>query len=463
MKFPNTSDIFLLTSVVCILAGPPNLAAQVGPTQPNIVLIFVDDMGYGDPGCYGGQLVPTPNIDALAASGLRFTQGYSISPVCGPSRVGLLSGLQPSRMGVYWNPDMGAVRMPEGHPTLPEALRSAGYTTGLVGKWNLNNPSWNPMPARNYFDYCNAVMVWEGDYWPDEQGRYKGVDDSNYGSSKQSGLWGPKRAGDEYLTDRLSRHACEFIAEQKDNPFFLMLAYNAPHSPLHGKRAHLNQLKHIQSEALKLYASMVIAVDEGVGRVLKTLKAKGLREKTLLLFISDNGPALTRFKGMPPSWPRGELLGSTAGLRGNKGTFYEGGIRVPFILNWPAVLREPRVNHSPITTLDLYPTLCAVAGTKPRPHTQLDGLDLSPLILKQAHIPDRRLLWFSGDSGAVRDGNWKFYFSPKDGASLFKLDQDPGETNDRSAEAPEIAAQLATYIEAWREQIPPPVTPRKPR
>lgn len=439
------------------------LEARAEPTKPNIILIFVDDMGYGDPGCYGGSLVPTPHIDALAATGLRFTQGYSISPVCGPSRVGLLSGLQPSRLGVYWNPDMGAVRMPESHPILPEALRTAGYITGLVGKWNLNNPSWDPMPAHNYFDHSYAVMVWEGDYWPDEQGRYKGVDDRNYGSSKQSGLWGPNRAGDEYLTDRLSRHACEFIAEQKDNPFFLMLAYNAPHSPLHGKRAHRNQLEHIQSEALKLYASMVLSVDEGVGRVLETLESGGIRENTLVLFISDNGPALTHFKGMPPSWPRGELLGSTAGLRGNKGTFYEGGIRVPFILNWPAVMTEPRVNHSPITTLDLYPTLCAIAGTKPRSHTQLDGLDLSPLILKQAHLTDRRLLWFSGDSGAVRDGNWKFYFSPKDGASLFNLDQDPGETNDRSAEAPEIATQLATYIEAWREQIPPPVTPREPR
>ena len=209
---------------------------------------------------------------------------------------------------------------------------------------------------------------------------------------------------------------------------------------------------------------MILAIDEGVGRILETLNNKGLRETTLILFISDNGPALTRFKGMPPSWPRGELLGSTAGLRGNKGTFYEGGIRVPFILNWPAAIKGPIINSTPITTLDLYPTLCALADTQTRPQTQLDGFDLSPLILGEAvDWAPRKLLWFSGDSGAVRNGDWKLCFSPKDGTLLFNLDKDPYEAKDRSAEAPEIAVQLATYIEAWREQIPPPVTPRKPR
>jgi arylsulfatase A-like enzyme len=163
-----------LWSTLTLLCLSADSYANTSATKPNIVLIFVDDMGYGDPGCYGGSLVPTPKIDSLTEPGIRFTQGYSISPVCGPSRVGLLSGMQPSRIGVYWNPDMGAVKMPKGHQVLPQALKTAGYSTGLVGKWNLNNPGWDPMPAGDYFDQTYDVMVWEGDYWPNENGAYKG-------------------------------------------------------------------------------------------------------------------------------------------------------------------------------------------------------------------------------------------------------------------------------------------------
>ena len=179
----------MLKSISCCSAAlilalaSVSLAVPVESVRPNIILIFVDDMGYGDPGCYGGALVKTPNIDALADGGIRFTQGYSISPVCGPSRVGLLTGMQPSRIGVYWNPDMGAVRLPQGHALLPEALKAAGYRTGIVGKWNLSNPSWDPMPVLRYFDQAYDTMVWEGDYWPDASGNYHGGEDGKYGSS----------------------------------------------------------------------------------------------------------------------------------------------------------------------------------------------------------------------------------------------------------------------------------------
>ncbi len=431
-------------------------------SSPNIVLIFVDDMGYGDPGCYGGEVISTPNIDALAEAGLRFTEGYTISPVCGPSRVGLLTGMQPSRIGVYWNPDMGAVRLPEGHSLFPEVLRAAGYTTGLVGKWNLNNPKWDPMPADRVFDKTYDVMVWEGDYWPDRQGIYRGVADGNFGSSKINGTWGPEKDGDEYLTNRLTRHACEFIAEQSEQPFFLYLAYNAPHSPLQGWKEHLPKLQGIQGEAQKLYASMVMAVDEGVGKVIEELERMKLRENTLIVFASDNGPAVTNFKGLPDAWPRDEMLGSTGGLKGKKGTFFEGGIRVPLIFHWPARFTEPAVFDTAVTTLDLFPTFCAVAGAKVSQETHLDGLNLMPFLYpNSADFPERELFWFSGPSGAVRQGDWKLVFEKKSVVGLYNLAEDPAEAYDLAEKNPEIADRLFARVRDWRRQVPPPVTPRK--
>ena len=438
------------------------LNAHSSGLRPNIILICVDDMGYGDLSCYGGGHVETPNIDSLAESGIRFTEGYTVSPVCGPSRVGLLTGMQPSRIGVYWNSDMGAVRVPRGHQTLSELMKSAGYTTALVGKWNLNNPAWNPMPAKRYFDYVYDEMVWEGDYWPNKNGAYHGVEDGKYGSSKTNNIWGPLEEGDEYLTDRLSRHACEFVSAQtKQNPFFLYLSYNAPHSPLQGKSEHLSELSHIDSEPLRLYASMILAIDEGVGDLLSTLEGNMLRENTVILFVSDNGPARTTFKGMPEHWPRGEMLGSTAGLRGYKGTFYEGGLRVPFIFSWPHKIDTAITSNYPVTTLDITPTLSTLAGASLDHQRAVDGLDLSLLFSKMPEFMEpRTLLWFAGTSGAVRAGDWKLVHNRKGEHELFNLRTDPMEQEDLSTSNSDKFEQMSNFYSDWAQQVPPPVTPR---
>lgn len=450
--------VYLTISLFFVLL----LCAHSSEPRPNIILIYVDDMGYGDLSCYGGALVETPNIDSLTESGIRFTEGYTISPVCGPSRVGLLTGMQPSRIGVYWNPDMGAVRVPSGHQTLSELMKSAGYCTALVGKWNLNNPAWNPMPAKRYFDYVYDEMVWEGDYWPNNNGAYHGVEDGKYGSSKTNDIWGPLKEGDEYLTDRLSRHACEFVSAQtKQKPFFLYLSYNAPHSPLQGKSEHLSKLSHVNSEPLRLYASMLLAIDEGVGDLLDTLEVNAILEDTVILFVSDNGPARTTFKGMPEHWPRGEMLGSTAGLRGYKGTFYEGGVRVPYILSWPQKIATAITSNYPVTTLDIIPTLSSLAGASLDQQQAVDGIDLSPLISK---VPDfmepRTLLWFAGTSGAVRNGDWKLVYSRQGESELFNLRTDRMEQVDRSISNSEKYEQMSQFYFDWAQQVPPPVTPR---
>ena len=438
------------------------LNAHSSGLRPNIILICVDDMGYGDLSCYGGGHVETPNVDSLAESGIRFTEGYTVSPVCGPSRVGLLTGMQPSRIGVYWNSDMGAVRVPRGHQTLSELMKSAGYTTALVGKWNLNNPAWNPMPAKRYFDYVYDEMVWEGDYWPNKNGAYHGVEDGKYGSSKTNNIWGPLEEGDEYLTDRLSRHACEFVSAQtKQNPFFLYLSYNAPHSPLQGKSEHLSELSHIDSEPLRLYASMILAIDEGVGDLLSTLEGNMLRENTVILFVSDNGPARTTFKGMPEHWPRGEMLGSTAGLRGYKGTFYEGGLRVPFIFSWPHKIDTAITSNYPVTTLDITPTLSKLAGASLDHQRAVDGLDLSLLFSKMPEFMEpRTLLWFAGTSGAVRAGDWKLVHNRKGEHELFNLRTDPMEQEDLSTSNSDKFEQMSNFYSDWAQQVPSPVTPR---
>ena len=442
-----------------------NLFAENENALPNIVLIFVDDMAYGDASCYGGELIETKHIDRLANEGIRCTQAYSISPVCGPSRVGLMSGTYPGRFGIYWNPDMGAVQIPEDRPILPVHLKQAGYTTGLVGKWNLSNPAWDPMPPKQYFDFTANTMVWEGDYWPDATGHYHGVNDDKYGSTKTNNIWGPLSEGQTYLTDLLSQSACNFINENSETPFFLYLSYNAPHSPLQGKEAHKASLEHIESKALKLYASLLLSVDEGVGQVLDTLEANGIRENTMIIFLSDNGPARTNFKGLPKAWPRDQMLGSTLGLRGHKGNYFEGGIRVPFIVSWLQEIPAGKSSHDPISSLDIYPSLSALAGLNlPESHS-FEGIDLMPVLKGTANSKDRAPMFWAGgrigkNTGAIRDGDWKLIVNNKGEDLLFNIGKDPQESNDLKTKHRKRYRSLKSLFRETLATLPEPKTDR---
>lgn len=432
---------------------------------PNIVLIFVDDMAYADASCYGGDLIETPNIDKLADEGIKFDTAYSISPVCGPSRVGLLTGTYPGRSGVYWNPDMGGVQLSDDRPILPIHLKKAGYKTAIVGKWNLDNPSWNPMPVEKYFDYTANTMVWEGDYWPDASGHYHGVNDDKYGSTKTNNIWGPTSKGDIYLTDLLTQSACDFIDENSDAPFFLYLSYNAPHSPLQGKLSHKKRLSHIKSEALKLYASMLLAVDEGVGKVLDTLYKKGVKKDTVIIFLSDNGPAKTNFKGLPKEWPRGEILGSTNGLRGYKGEYFEGGIRVPFIVSWPGNINLGETSNTPISSLDIYPTLSAIAGIDLPNSEPFEGVNLLPLLMdKNSEIYRDHFFWAGGrigkNTGAILKDGWKLIINHKGKDFLFNLENDPNERINLITNYPNRSNALRSIFNNTLDEMPEPLTDR---
>ncbi len=467
--------MFLLSSFLCFLYLSTQVVASslskndpisyAKETKPNIILIFVDDMAYGDASCYGGNLIETKNIDRLADEGIKFNIAYSISPVCGPSRVGLLTGTYPGRYGVYWNPDMGGVKLPNERPILPVHLKKAGYKTAIVGKWNLDNPSWNPMPVETYFDHTANTMVWEGDYWPDESGQYHGVNDDKYGSTKTNNVWGPVSDGDIYLTDLLTQSACDYIEKNSDTPFFLYLSYNAPHSPLQGKLSHKKELRHIKSEALKLYASMLLAVDEGVGQVLDTLDKKGIKKDTVVIFLSDNGPAKTNFKGLPKEWPREELLGSTNGLRGHKGEYFEGGIRVPFIVSWPSNINLSETSNTPISSLDIYPTLSAIARIDLPNSEPFEGVNLLPLLMdKESKISRDHFFWAGGiigkNTGAVLKDGWKLLINHKGNDFLFNLENDPYERINLIANYPNRVSSLKSVFYNTLETMPEPLTDR---
>ena len=433
-----------------------NLCAAAKVDKPNIILIFVDDMGYGDPGCYGGKEIPTPNIDRLADGGVRCTDGYVTAPVCGPSRLGLLTGAYQQRFGCYWNNDLWpkyGLKLPPNHLLMPQALKTGGYVTGHVGKWNITEE------AKPYVDEAYDVMCWKGAYFPDEQGNYLGVNGPGFSTEKHG--WGPERPGDEYLTDRLTRDAIGFVERHAQEPFFLYLAYNAPHTPLEAKRSYQQQFRQLKDEPNRLYAAMVASLDEDVGKLLDRLGELGIERNTLIAFVSDNGPAKgwTKLSAWRKEWPKETLLGSAGPLAGHKAQLQEGGIREPFILYWPGHLEAGSVYRRPVSTLDLYPTFCAAAGVKVPQATRLDGVNLLPYLRGEtAGDPHQMLMWKTHNAGSLREGDWKFVLEPWGKKRLINLADDLAETRDVAAKNPEKFKQLEQAWLEWSKSFPPPVS-----
>ena len=442
---------WMLTLSAIILVPVAALRAADTSAKPDIVLIFADDFGYGDSGCYGSTLVPTPAIDSIARNGMRCTDGYVTAPVCAPSRCGIMTGSYNQRFGMQWNEDRRLYKLGE-HQLLPQALRAAGYVTGHIGKWNI------PVDARECFDEVHDLIDWEADYFPDANGHYHGVDsETEFASSKVQGVWGPERPGEEYLTDRIGRHAVEFIEKHKrgDKPFFLYLAFNAVHTPLHAKKECAARFGNLPVP-LNFYAPMVASMDENIGRVLAALP-----DDALVVFTSDNGPAKMPVRNWPDGWPVDVLAGSAGPLNGHKAQFLEGGIREPFLLRWPAKLRPGSVYHQPVSTMDIYATLCAAADAPIPSGTKLDGVNLLPFLTGEENgAPHDILFWKNGENGAVREGDWKLLVSqwrPK--LQLFNLADDIGEKRDLADDKPELAERLHKAWLDWSAKLPPRANP----
>lgn len=436
-----------LTASLSAADPPPG-----GGRRPNIVIIVADDLGYADIGVQGNKDVPTPNIDSLAHSGVRFTSGYVSGPYCSPTRAGLLTGRYQTRFGHEFNPGGGTNNVNFGlslkEVTIADRLIQAGYKTGLVGKWHLGNePKFNPLNRgfQEYFGFLGGAHSYTN---LSPQG----------GNPIQRGFEAVVEK--EYLTDAFTREALAFIDRHKQEPFFLLLTYNAVHSPLDIHPKYFERFSSISDPKRRQFATLLAALDDGVGAVREKLRSSGLEEDTLVVFFSDNG---------------GPTPGNTsrnAPLRGYKATTWEGGIRVPFIISWKGNLPAGKVEDRPIIQLDLHPTALAAAGVEAKPEWKLDGVNLLPYLTgAKSERPHETLYWRFGQQIALRKGDWKLVkgaslgerrglvrdgTASTEGAELYNLAKDIGEQTNLADKEPEKAKELAAAWNAWNAELSEP-------
>ena len=458
-----------LIALITLICG----CAQALETRPNIVFFLADDLGQRDLGCYGSTFYETPNLDRMAREGAQFTDAYAACPVCSPSRASILTGQWPQRIGItdyigapltpqQWKrntqllPAPYTDRLALNAPTLAKAMKAAGYATFFAGKWHLGPEGW----------------------WPENQGfdiNMGGVDRGGpYGGNKYFSPYDNPRLPDgpagEHLPDRLASEAVKFIEANQARSFLAYFSFYSVHTPLMAredlrkkyeeKRARLGlgakwgreeprDVRLVQEHAV--YAGMVEAMDLAVGKVLAKLDELGLRENTLVIFTSDNG-GLSTSEGSPTS---------NLPLRGGKGWMYEGGIREPMLVRWPAVVPPGSVVATPVSSPDFFPTLLEAAGAQPQPGQVLDGASLLP-VLKGGTLPERALFWHyphygyqgGAPAAAIRRGDWKLIEWQEDGrAELFNVAHDLGEQTDLAAKEPQRVTRLRDELHAWQKEV----------
>ncbi len=436
---------FLLAPLAVIHAADAPRA-----TRPNILLIFVDDLGYGDIGVHGGKAVPTPHIDKLAASGVRCTNGYVSAPYCSPSRAGLLTGRYQTRFGHEFNPHVGAedkLGLPLDQRTIADLLRAAGYATGLVGKWHLGFSKDHHPQSRGFDDFF-GFLVGAHNFTLRKEAEPK------FASSMSQNLIYRGRQlhkQDGFATDVFTDEAIGFMKRHKDQPWFLYLAYNAVHTPLEiDPNLQARLPADVKDQARRGYLGLLLGLDDAVGRIMAHLKDSGADRNTLVFFISDNGGS-----GLAPFFAYN--TGINRPLRGDKGQTLEGGIRVPFFVAWPGKLPAGKTYDLPVISLDVVPTACSLAGVK-TPATA-DGVNLLPFLRReQEAAPHEALYWRFGPQKAIRKGNWTlvdwrdFQAKASSGWQLFDLSQDIGQQNNVAARHPDVVAALSQAWERWNAQ-----------
>jgi arylsulfatase A-like enzyme len=421
-------------------------AALAAPAQtqrkPNFILLFADDMGYGDLSCYGHPTIRTPNLDRLAAEGIRFTSGYAAASVCTPSRVGLLTGRYAKRAGLPNNlgPDSTG-GLPLSEITLAQHLKQAGYRTGVIGKWHVGHRPAEYLPTSRGFDHYFGLL-YSNDMIPP------------WVQTKQPlQLWRNQDAvemvGDQsQLTERSAAEAIDFIRRAGTDPFFLYMPFSMPHLPVSAPAARRGKSRG------GLYGDTIETLDHGVGQILSELKARGLDNNTLVCFASDNGP----WHDLPGRMLAGGVepwdTGSKSLLRGAKGTTWEGGHRVPFLARWPGRIPGGQVSLDMAATLDYFPTLSAAAGL-PLPAGRIyDGHNLLPHLEGKAPSPRQEYLYYLGPKlEGVRQGPWKYRQVGEAEGELFHLERDPSEMYNVRAREPQVAARLASRMAEARANI----------
>ncbi len=447
---------FCLAACVIIFQFPGVGTAQEQPKRPpNVIIVFADDMGYGDLGCFGSKKIKTPNLDKMANEGVRLTSFYVAQAICSASRAALLTGMYPNRAGIVGALGPNAKNgLDKKHVTIAQMLKALGYRASIIGKWHLGHlPEFLPT-ERGFDEYYG--LPYSNDMWP------------NHPTDKFPDL--PliegvkviaKNPDQAKLTTEYTERALQFIHKNKDRPFFLYLAHSMPHVPL------------FVSERFKgkseqgTYGDVIMEIDWSVGQLLQTLKELGIDNETIIIFTSDNGPWLSY----------GNHSGSAGVLREGKGTVWEGGVREPFIARWPGRIPAHKTQDEPAMTIDILPTLARLTGA-PLPAGKLDGKDISPLLFAEAGAKSPHEAYFFYYDNAllgVRTGPWKLYFphtyrtlegsqagndgkpgaykQAKVGLELYNLESDLGERTDVAARNPEVVRRLQALADAMRADL----------
>lgn len=438
MKFKTTLLLLLLNLfLVEISVGQKN-------KKPNIILILADDLGFADLGLQGSLQISTPNIDALAAEGVNFTQAYVSSPVCSPSRAGLLTGRNQVTFGydnnlaennLGFDPEFAG--LPIGEKTIADRLKDAGYVSGLIGKWHLGSKD-QFHPLNRGFDEFWGYLGGGHDYFTSkEEGKgYLAPLISNYKTPQAIA----------YLTDDKGDECVDFIKRHRDQAFFLYASFNAPHSPMQATIEDLALFSHIADVKRRTYLAMVHRLDVNIGKISQALKEEGLEENTLIVFLSDNGG------------PVDQNSSNNAPLNGQKGILLEGGIRVPFIMKWKGGIPEGISFTNPVIALDLMPTFLDLAGMEPKDSDRFDGVSLMPYLtgVKEGK-PHESLTWRFTISAGIIEDNWKLIRLPDRLPLLFDLKTDISEQHNVALEHVELTQRLLKKLGDWDLSLPHPV------
>lgn len=443
LRLSALSRLFLALVTLNLLALP--LAAaddKPAAKKPNVIIFYADDEGWGETGMQGNKEIPTPNIDSLAANGTRFTQGYVAATYCSPSRAGLMTGRYPTRFGHEFNAITRENGLSLKETTVANRLKDLGYATIAIGKWHLgDNPEFHP--TKRGFDQFYGTLANTPFFHPTKfidsrkSPEVVAIEDKNF-----------------YTTDAYAQRAVEWLEEQKNGPWFLYLPFNAQHAPLESPQKYLDRFPNINDPKRKLFAAMMSAKDDAVGRVLGKVRDLGQEENTLIFYIADNGG------------PTASTTSMNGGLRGFKMTTFEGGPRVPYVAQWKGKIPAGKTYDNPVLNLDVLPTVLTAAGAKFDPAWKLDGVDLMPYVTGQnSQRPHQTLYWRYGDQWAVRHGDYKLVVS-KGGSGqpeLYNIKDDFAESKDLTKSEPAKAAELMKLYKAWdAEQAPPTVVDGPP-
>jgi arylsulfatase A-like enzyme len=429
----------MAAAALWMLAGR-SIAADTPPPdrKPNIVVIVADDLGYAEVVCRGAQPIPTPRIHSIRDAGVCFTNGYVTCPVCSPTRAGLLSGRYQQRFGPEFNPGPPAQAsrdfgLPLSEITLADRLKQLGYSTGIVGKWHLGFKD-AYRPTRRGFDEFFGFLA----------GAHSYVDS---GADRNNSIYRDNRRIEEpaYLTHAFGREAVSFIDRHKQQPFFLYLAFNSVHAPLQAPAKYLDRFADIKDEKRRTFAAMLSAMDDNIGAVLDKLQQEKLDEQTLIFFISDNGG------------PTPQTTSGNTPLHGFKAQAWEGGIRVPFMVQWKGHLPAGKVYDQPVASLDIVPTAVTAAGGSLAGNHPSDGVDLVPYLTgRNSKPPHDALYWRFGAQWAVRKGDFKLLHPPQSEVQLFNLAEDIGEQHNLAGEKPQLVKELETAWKEWDSQLMAP-------